>query len=379
MMKKIIFITGTRADYGKLKTLMKRVDADERYEAYIYVSGMHLLEKYGNTYKEILKEQYKNVYLAHGQIYTQSMSYNIGNVICNMTGYVRSVKPDMIVVHGDRIDALAGAIVGALNNIMVAHIEGGEISGTIDESIRHAITKFAHLHLVSNEEARKRLLQMGELDERIFVIGSPDIDVMLSSKLPSLDEVKEYYQIPFDQYAIFMYHPVTTEAQLLRTKIREVISAIKKSEKRYVIIYPNNDMGTETIIEQIKDLDDTNKFRIFPSIRFEYFLTMLKNAEFIIGNSSAGVREAGIYGVPTIDIGTRQKGRYILEKNKNIQWTTENEDDILCAIDRIASCKFPTNFFGDGNSTDMFMKVLADENLWNNPIQKRFIDYSLDF
>ena len=168
--KKILFITGTRADYGKIKSLMKRLDALPEYEVYIYVSGMHLIEKYGNTYKEVLKDDYKNVYIAFGQHYSSSMSYNLGNVISNLTGYVSSIKPDMIVVHGDRSDALAGAIVGALNNIIVAHIEGGEISGTIDDSIRHAITKFAHLHFVANEEAKRRLEQLGENEEYIYCL-----------------------------------------------------------------------------------------------------------------------------------------------------------------------------------------------------------------
>lgn len=154
-MKKILFITGTRADYGKLKSLMKALESSAGYEVYIYVSGMHLLEKYGSTYGEIVKDGYKNIYLALGQHESSSMSFNLGNIICNLTGYVTNVRPDLIVVHGDRIDALAGAAVGALNNIKVAHIEGGEVSGTIDESIRHAISKFSHIHLVANERAKK--------------------------------------------------------------------------------------------------------------------------------------------------------------------------------------------------------------------------------
>lgn len=135
---------------------------------------------------------------------TDNMSYNLGVVLMNLD-VMRADKPDMIVVHGDRIDALAGAVTGALNNILVAHIEGGEISGTIDDSIRHAISKFAHLHFVCNEEAKKRLLQMGEQKERIFVIGSPDIDIMLSDTLPSLQQAYEKYEVDFDTYSIFMY------------------------------------------------------------------------------------------------------------------------------------------------------------------------------
>ena len=169
--KKILFITGTRADYGKIKPIMQKMEKkQEEYEVFVYVSGMHLLQKYGSTYREVQKDGYKNTYVAFEQVMTDNMSYNLGVVLMNLARYADQIKPDMIVVHGDRIDALAGAITGALNNILVAHIEGGEISGTIDDSIRHAISKFAHLHFVCNEEAKKRLLQMGEQKERIFVI-----------------------------------------------------------------------------------------------------------------------------------------------------------------------------------------------------------------
>ena len=150
--KRILFITGTRADYGKIKSIMKTMDHSDRFEVFIYVSGMHLLSQYGSTYREVLKDQYENVHVAFGQQHTDDMSYNLGVVLSNLAPYTAQVRPDMIVVHGDRIDALAGAITGALNNILVAHIEGGEISGTIDDSIRHAVSKFAHLHFVCNED-----------------------------------------------------------------------------------------------------------------------------------------------------------------------------------------------------------------------------------
>ena len=373
--KKILFITGTRADYGKIKTLMKTMDDMDEFEIFIYVSGMHLLPLYGSTYKEVLKDNYKNVHVAFGQKYMDNMSYNLGEVITDLTGYVLNVKPDMIVVHGDRCDALAGAIVGVLNNILVGHIEGGEISGTIDDSIRHAITKFAHLHFVCNEDAKRRLLQMGENQERIFQIGSPDIDVMLHESLCPVEEVKKYYDIPFSSYAICMYHPVTTEYDVLEKHIRNLLVACKQSGKKYIIVYPNNDLGTEIILNEYRKLRDNEQFVCYPSLRFEYFLSLLKNAEFIIGNSSAGIRESGIYGVPAIDVGTRQTGRYDIKKLKNIQHVSENPEKNLEAINNVGAYRITNKIFGDGNSTKTFVEILKQEKTWEINIQKQFIDW----
>ncbi len=374
--RRILFITGTRADYGKIKSLMKTMDRSDRYEVFIYVSGMHLLSQYGSTYREVLKDRYENVHVAFGQQHTDDMSYNLGVVMTNLAPYTAQVRPDMIVVHGDRIDALAGAITGALNNILVAHIEGGEISGTIDDSIRHAVSKFAHLHFVCNEEAKKRIIQLGESEKHIFVIGSPDIDIMLGNHLPSLEEAKAYYDIGFEEYAIFMYHPVTTEVPQLGEHIKRVIEALRISGKNYIVIYPNNDLGTEIILENVRKLDEEEHFSVYPSLRFEYFLTLLRHARFIIGNSSAGIRESGIYGVPAVDIGTRQEGRYDQDTLKNVQHVEECVDEITEAIRRTDEYAIQCHNFGLGNSTEKFLQILDQEEVWTCEVQKRFVDLS---
>lgn len=372
-MKKLLFITGTRADYGKIKSLISSVERNSLFEAYVFVSGMHLLEKYGSTYMEVQKDGYKNIYVDFSQTNIGNMSYDLGNVIQNLTAYVMHIKPDMIVVHGDRIDALAGAIVGALNNILVAHIEGGEVSGTIDESTRHAISKYAHIHFVCNEVAKRRLIQLGEESNRIFVIGSPDIDILISNSLPSIEDAKSWYEIPFEKWGILMYHPVTTEVGELRRKIREVVDAVISSKRNYIVIYPNNDMGTDIILNEYERLRNNNRFRLYPSIRFEYFLTLLRHSDFMIGNSSAGVRETGVYGIPSIDIGSRQKGRY-LDTIGNIQHVNEDETEILNAIDCIDNYRIQSFEYGKGNSTEQFMEIVSKEDVWKISIQKKFID-----
>lgn len=373
--KRIIFMTGTRADYGKIKPLIKVLDNSKDFEVYIFICGMHLQERFGYTYKEVLKDNYKNTYVAYGLLPSRNTCKNLGNTIIHLSGYVENIKPNMIIVHGDRIEALAGAVVGALHNIIVAHIEGGEISGTIDESIRHAVSKFSHLHFVCNQDAKKRLIQLGENEKYIYVIGSPDIDIMLRSDLPDIKLVKEHYNITFENYAILMYHPVTTEYKQMDRNVKELVDAVIESGKNYIVVYPNNDLGFEIILNEYKRFKGNCNIKMFPSLRFEYFLTLLKNAEFIIGNSSAGVREAAIYGLPAIDIGSRQQGRYRLEISKNIQHVLEDSQKILNAISQVNKYRTTEYLFGKGNSTKSFYNIMESLNLNDIDIQKKFIDF----
>jgi len=374
--KKILFLTGTRADFGKLQPLIQELDETANFECYIFATGMHTLSRYGYTIEEIENKGFKKIFPYINQIgsINSQMDLTLANTIQGLGRYVRELLPDMIVVHGDRVETLAGAIVGSLNNIIVAHVEGGEISGTIDELIRHAVSKLSHLHFVSNEEARHRLIQMGERKDSIFVIGSPEIDVMLSPNLPSFEALKKRYDIKFSDYAIFSYHPVTTELAMLEENIRIVIDAIKESGWNFVVIYPNNDQGSEIILKSIELLEQDVHFRVLPSFRFEYFLTLLKNCKAIIGNSSAGIREAPVYGIPTINIGTRQMNRYNYKSIINVK---EYKDEILSAINDLPSSIIPSHYFGSGNSARKFVSALKDSNLWKTPHQKQFNDLGI--
>lgn len=367
----ILFVTGTRADFGKMKPLIKEVDRSNEFEAYIFATGMHTIARYGSTINEIKKVGFKNIfsYINQDGTVNSQMDIVLANTIQGLGHYIREFRPDLIIVHGDRIEALAGAISGALNNILVAHVEGGELSGTVDELIRHSVTKLSHLHFVANDEARKRLIQMGENPETIFVIGSPDIDVMLSDKLPSLLEVKSKYEINYSEYAIFIYHPVTTELNLLRHRIETTVDALIASRMNFVVIYPNNDTGSEIIMESFERFNNNPHFRAIPSMRFERFLTLMKNAIAIVGNSSAGIREAPVYGVPTINIGNRQMNRYDYHSILNVP---ENQELILDAFSKLPESVIPSLHFGSGGSTKLFMKQLHNPKLWNTTLQKQF-------
>ncbi|MGM0565011.1 MAG: UDP-N-acetylglucosamine 2-epimerase [Pseudomonadota bacterium] len=373
-MKKILFLTGTRADFGKLKPLMRKVSEDKEFELSVFVTGMHMLSKYGNTQLEVEKAGFTNIYKFVNQHSQDTMDITLSKTITGLSDYVKENRPDMIVIHGDRVEALAGAIVGSLNNILVAHVEGGEVSGTIDESIRHAVSKMSHIHYVSNEKAKKRLLSMGENKASIFVIGSPDLDVMSSPDLPDLFAVKEHYDIGFSEYAIALLHPVTTNLENIKEEAGVFVDALIESRVPYIVVYPNNDIGNSDILDQYQRLNEIDRFKLFPSIAFESFLVLLKNSKFIVGNSSAGVREAPFYGVPGINIGSRQKNRSNAEAIINCEFC---EKQILKCIDNALRSNFDAfSEFGVGDSSVKFLQSIKGSSVWGCDIQKEFFGFS---
>lgn len=377
--REILFLTATRADFGKLKPLIARVRDSEAFTYRIFVTGMHMLSRYGSTAREIEKAGFTGLFQHINQdgAVTSQMDLVLANTIQGLGHYIREFPPDLVVVHGDRLEALAGAAVGALNNTLVAHVEGGELSGTVDELLRHAVSKLSHVHFVANEEARTRLVQMGELPESVFVVGSPDIDVMLGDTLPDLDEVRRKYAIPFGDYVILMYHPVTTELERLPGHIEEVAAAIEASGRRCVAIYPNNDSGSEVILDRLRTLEagDAARFRLIPSMRFEYFLSLLRGASAIVGNSSAGVREAPVYGVPTVNIGSRQLNRF--RGGASVLNVPEERAAIRKALENLPRDCAPSRHFGHGNSAELFLKTLAEPAFWKTPRQKQFRDVGM--
>lgn len=376
-MKKIVFLTASRADYGKLKTLIVNLQKNKKFKVYVFVTGMHNLKKFGSTWMKIQLKKYdnvKNVFRFKNQTINDSADEILAKTISGFSKYIKRVNPDLIVVHGDRIEPLACSAVGALNNFRVAHIEGGEVSGTVDEIIRHSISKLSHIHFVTNNKAKKRLLQMGELNSTIFTIGSPDVDIMLSNNLPSIDTVKKHYNIGFTNYGIGVLHSVTTDLFNFKKYVKVFTDSIKKSKKQFIIIFPNNDLGSRYIFKEYSKFKKNNKIRLLPSMRFEHYLTLLKNSHLIIGNSSSGIMEAPIYGIPTINLGNRQNNR---SKSKSIINLDFNEKEILKKIDLFFEKKIKiknSREFGGGKSFKLFENALNSDYFWNINVQKTFND-----
>ena len=372
-MKKLLFITGTRADFGKLEPLASSAKL-AGFKIYFFVTGMHLLEKYGLTSIEVSRMKNITRFEFINQMEGDPQDKILSRTITGISEYVSRLKPELVLIHGDRIEAVAASLVCATNNIRSAHIEGGEVSGTIDEVYRHCNTKLCTVHFVSSKSAKNRVTKLGEHPDRVFILGSPELDSHKARNTIPLNEVLNYYDIEWDNYGIFIFHSVTSELEGLKKEIQICCDSLKKTKKNFVVISPNNDPGCEIIFKAIGKLPRSH-FKQIPSMRFSYFSALLKHSQIIIGNSSAGVREAPFLGVPSINIGSRQFRRGQAKSIKNVNVFKNNDLDKV--VENLWGKRFSTdNSFGNGQSAKKFIKILKNKKIWELNLQKTFFETS---
>jgi UDP-N-acetylglucosamine 2-epimerase (hydrolysing) len=372
MTRHLLFLTGTRADFGKLEPLAIAA-RDAGHRVTFFVTGMHMMDRYGLTRNEVRRMPGATVHEFVNQAEGDPQDLILARTVTGFSAYVGVVKPDLIVLHGDRIEALAGALVAATNYIRSAHVEGGEVSGTIDEVFRHCNTKLCTHHFVSSEAAARRVMALGEPAETIHSIGSPELDFHARPSGVTLDEVRARYDIAFADYGIAVFHPVTSEQETIGQQAADLFGALEASGRNFVVIAPNNDPGSAAIFAALDRLPKA-RFRVLPSMRFAHFSELMKNAACMVGNSSAGVREAPFLGLPSLDVGTRQTNR------------AEAPSVVTCeAQERMAILDFlkahwgrPAERhkgFGQGSAADRFVEVLARPEFWALSLQKAFRDH----
>lgn len=367
----LLFVTGTRADYGKLEPLALEA-ADAGHAVTFFVTGMHMMERYGLTKVEVARNGQFKIIEFINQREGDPQDVVLAKTVLGFSDLLQEHHPDLVVIHGDRVEALACSLVCAMNEIRSAHVEGGEVSGTIDEQFRHCNTKLASAHLVSSDVARARVQRMGEAADSIFVIGSPEIDVHSKPSGLTLEKVRDRYQIPFAEYGICIFHPVTSESESMGEQAEALFQCLRDSNRCFVVILPNNDPGSNAIFKIIEDLPK-DFFRILPSMRFSYFSELLRHAAAIIGNSSAGVREAPFLGVPSLDVGTRQANRTLTESVWHCDAYDRNTINRFLNEAwgfRYARC----NGFGTGDAARNFAELLATPSFWASSLQKYFVE-----
>ncbi|HFM5866650.1 TPA: UDP-N-acetylglucosamine 2-epimerase [Enterococcus faecium] len=363
-MKKILIVSGTRADYGIYKPVAENLLQDN-WDVSFVVSGMHLSHKYGFTKELILADGFR----ISGEVQSLFLENNKGNMarsvaleINGFTNIFEQTSPDFVLLLGDRGEMLAAAIACLYLGIKTAHIHGGEVSGTVDESIRHAITKIASVHFAATEKSKERLIKMGEDSWRVFPVGAPRIDTILNNRLPSFRDIKEKYHLKFEKkkYVLQVFHPVVTELENIEKQILALINSMEQQSQPIICILPNSDAGSGIIRKMYQKYLKTDIIYI-TNLEPEEYLTILKECKFMIGNSSSGIIEAASFKIPVINLGTRQNGR---EQSKNIINANLNENEIETALNKIQdpqfikSLKNVKNIYGDGNSSRRITKTL---------------------
>ncbi|WP_225028846.1 UDP-N-acetylglucosamine 2-epimerase [Xinfangfangia pollutisoli] len=371
MTRSILFLTGTRADFGKLEPLAAAA-RDAGHRVSFFVTGMHMLDRYGLTKLEVARMPGVGVYDFVNQRSGDPQDIVLAKTVMGFSDYLIEHRPDLVVIHGDRIEALAGALVAATNYIRSAHVEGGEVSGTIDEVFRHCNTKLCTHHFVSSDSAKRRVMALGEPADSVHVIGSPELDFHAKPSGVTLDQVRAHYAIPFDDFGIAVFHPVTSEQATMGAQAQALFKALEASGRNFVVIAPNNDPGSEAIFAAINALP-ASRFRVLPSMRFAHFSELMKHAAVMVGNSSAGVREAPFLGLPSLDVGTRQSNRS--EAGSVTACAAFDSDKIAAFLARAWGHRLPRDAgFGEGLAADRFVQVLADPEFWARGLQKSFQD-----
>lgn len=338
--RKIIYVSGTRADYGLMKKTLKEIKKNPRLDIVIAASGMHLMPEFGKTIAEIRKDGFKvfPVRAVYGNDEKSSSVEFIGAFILNFLKMVKKVKPDVIFIQGDRAEMLSAAIVGAYLNILVVHSHGGEVSSTVDEVSRHAISKLSHFHFPATDKSKKRLIRMGEDKWRIKEFGAPGLDGILKEKLLSKEEIIKKYKLEDEKpIIIVVQHPVSLESDNASFQIKQTMEAVKETGWPAVVIYPNSDPGSRKMIKVIEKYRKYPFIRIYKNMERRDYLSLLKVSSALIGNSSSGVIEAPCFGLGVVNIGTRQKGR---EKASNIIESDYDKKQIKEAIEKAVKHKF---------------------------------------
>jgi UDP-hydrolysing UDP-N-acetyl-D-glucosamine 2-epimerase len=370
MNKKICVVIASRANYGRVKSLLLKLK--NRCKLQIILSASAILDRFGNIENQICNDGFKINYKSYMIVEGQNpitMSKSTGLAIIELSSMFESLKPDIVVTVGDRYETLATAVAASYMNIAVAHIQGGEVSGSIDESVRHAITKLSHIHFPATQKSFNRLVKLGENKKNIFNVGCPSIDIIKNTNLSINKLSRDYngtgYKINFNEpYVLVLQHPVTTEYGNGSFQIKETLKAAKKLKMQVLWIWPNIDAGSDDISKELRIFKERNqnlKFGFYKNFYPEDYLRILNSAKCAIGNSSSFIREGSYLGVPSVNIGTRQSFR---EHGKNIITVDYNNLSIYSAITKQLKIKKykPEYIFGRGDAGSKIAKVLIKIN-----------------
>ena len=364
-MRRIAYLTGTRADFGLMLSTLRRLQATRGVEVSVFVTGMHLSAAYGDTVREVEASGLPiaaSVPIGIDERTPEAMANAIGQAVQGLTQALSVHRPDLMIVLGDRGEMLAGAIAALHLGIPIAHLHGGERSGTVDEPVRHAITKLSHVHLVASEESRDRVVRMGESPEHVHVVGAPSLDDIVGRRPVARAALMQRLGLPLDaRYALVLFHPVVQEARRAGEQTRALVQALRDEVLgpglHAVWLAPNADAGSAAIVEEMRRAS-ADRLRCITHLPREDYLDALDGAEVLLGNSSSGIIEAASFGTPVVNVGSRQRLR---QRNAN---TIDCE---AAAPASAAALRQPLkpgrhardNVYGEGHAGERIAKLLA--------------------
>ena len=374
-MKKIAFLTGSRGEWGYIRPILRLIEEMDDAEYCLIVTNMHLLPDYGSSYKEIEADGFTihhkiHMYLGGDSHFTQAKS--LGICLNSLPDILDMERPDWLVLAGDRGEQLMGAVAAAYTYTPTAHIQAGELSGNIDGMARHAIGKFVHVHFAANEDARQRLIRLGEEGFRVHNVGAPQLDELVANEYTDIAELERKYSIRLQEgFILAVMHPVTEESARSTEAGKAFIEALNQFPMPKIVIAPNNDTGSSGICHAINNFR-RGEYHVFSNMKRTDYLGCLRNCTCIAGNSSSGLLEAPTFGVPAVNIGRRQDMRV---RGRNVIDVADyNKEDIVNAVRRAIAPAFraellqnPDNPYGDGHSSekilDILMNTQADDRL----------------
>ena len=381
MKKKILVSTGTRAEYGILRPLLREIQKSKKLKLILIVTGSHLSKKHGYTINEIKKDDFKIdsiIRLSHFRDKNVDISAAIGDYVINFSKIFQKFKPDINFIIGDRDEMLASAIAASHMNIINAHLAGGDKSGGIDEYNRHAITKLSNIHFANTANSKKRIIRMGEDPKYVFLTGSPLIDEIYSKKITDKSVLEQKLGIKLrGNELILIQHPTTTQPKQTEMQITNLLDAILSLKKTTIAIGPNLDSGYKIIFNKLQAFSKKYKFlKVYSNLSRPDFLGLLKNCGILIGNSSSGVIESGCFSIPVINIGIRQKGR---ERDKKVIDVEDfQRQRIREAILKAQNIKnnhklHLKSIYGDGKASQKIVRYL--EKKYPENITQKYIAY----
>lgn len=365
--KRILSFTGIRSDYDLMSELYQKINEQQDMEIKLIVSGAHLSDTYGYTYSCIKDDNIPVLATIESLIDSNSKASRIKSMSILLQSCIHSVEsynPDLIMYAGDREDVMVGALIGAYLNIPTAHFFGGDHAsdGNVDNTIRHATSKLSSFHFVTNETSAERLLKMGEVKDRIYNVGSPAIDKFISTPFIKKEELlTKFHKNYWEDYAVLIYHPIMGEEQMASEYFKEILIALDKEKINTFVGYPNIDSGNREIIKIINEFKHKKHISVYKNLRRNDFINLLRDASFLIGNSSAGLYEAPSIPLGVVNVGNRQKGRLATD---NVIFVNQGVDNIRKGIREVTSDYFRSELskvkspFGNGNSSDKVINIL---------------------